>query len=86
MTAYADSEGVRSVGIEQFGWLNSPMFESLTGDLMGEFERLASEAVSKKVSEPDMETHLQTRMKRYARKLAGVAPNTVVFFETDQGD
>ncbi len=86
LTAYADSEGVRSVGIEQFGWLNSPMFESLTGDLMGEFERLASEAVSKKVSEPDMETHLQTRMKRYARKLAGVAPNTVVFFETDQGD
>jgi len=83
LTVYVENSIVVSLGIEQFGWLNSSMFESLLDGLEDELARVTSEAVAKGVSVSDIEPHLQARMRRYAGKVAGVTPHIMVFFESD---
>lgn len=86
LTVSVEEGTVRHVDLEQFGWLNSTMFESVRSLIETEARSLAVEAVSRGVSEPDMEAHLESKIRRQAKRLGGSAPHTIVFFRSESGD
>lgn len=84
LSIYATNKRIQAATAQQFGWLDRSIFETISTPITDELARIATEAIARGVSTKDIESHVQSKMRRFARRMGGSSPLTLVLFEHDQ--
>lgn len=74
--------GAISVTADQVGWLNATLFNEHVDDLTAELLRLATSALDRGVTGDGLEDHLESRIRRYTRRITRNTPHVVVIAES----
>lgn len=78
--------GEISVSTDQVGWLNNALFEEKAGALTSELVTLLEAALARNMSGDDLENHLESRMRKYTRRITPNAPHTIVIVESTKAE
>jgi ribonuclease J len=85
LAVHVDDDESVVVHADQFGWLNASMFEEARPGILEELTKLVQAALENSMPDNDLESHLEARMRGYARKRTSLIPHVFVTVEPRGG-